>query len=127
MTILRIDSSATLSSSITRELTDKVIARLNAAQVVTRDLAATPLPQITEDWAKARLVPEADRSEAERETLALSDRLIEELHAAQTIVIGLPVYNFGVPASLKAWIDLIARPGETFRYTENGPVGLLKR
>lgn len=122
--LLRVDSSVS-STSTTRALTDQIIAGHMGAQVIQRDLVRTPLPQITEDWAKARLVPAAERSDAERATLALSDTLIAEIKAADTLVIGVPVYNFGIPASLKAWIDLIARPKETFAYTDSGPVGLM--
>ncbi|MFC6639467.1 FMN-dependent NADH-azoreductase [Sulfitobacter sp. JBTF-M27] len=125
MTILRIDSSANTETSVTRDLTDKIVATLGKTSVITRDLAISPLPQITHTWTKAREVPKAERSDAQRAALAQSDALIEELRAAETLVIGLPVYNFSVPAALKAWIDLIARAGETFRYTENGPEGLL--
>ena len=85
----------------------------------------TPLPQIDETWVAANFTPAADRSEAQNARLAQSDALVAELQAADTIVIGLPVYNFGVPAALKAWIDLIARAGVTFRYTAEGPEGLL--
>jgi len=94
--------------------------------VVTRDLADTPLPQITEDWVNANFTPADDRTNAQKAVLAQSDALVAELEAADTVVIGLPIYNFGVPAALKAWIDLVARAGRTFKYTENGPVGLLE-
>ena len=126
MTILHIDSSANLTSSVTRGLTAAVLAKLGDAEVITRDLAKEPLPQITEAWIAAREVPTADRSAEQNALLAQSDALIEELRAADTIVIGAPMYNFSVPASLKAWIDLVARQGETFRYTETGPEGLLE-
>lgn len=126
MTILRIDSSVNTKTSASRDLTDQIIALLPAGEdVVVRDLAAEALPHITQSWAEARLVPEAERTAQERDLLALSDTLIAELHAADTIVIGVPMYNFSVPASLKAWIDLIARPKETFRYSASGPEGLL--
>ena len=126
MTLLRIDSSATLSGSTTRALTDRIVEQLAPANVITRDLAKDPLPQLTQDWIDARSTPDADRSAAQHSVLALSDTLVGELVDAETIVIGLPVYNFSVPASLKAWIDLVARVGVTFRYTPNGPEGLLK-
>ncbi len=126
MSVLRIDSSANTENSITRALTDRIIATLGDADVTVRDLASTPLPQITHTWAQARVTPQTDRSAAQQEVLNQSDELIEEIRAADTIVIGTPVYNFSVPASLKAWIDLIARVGETFRYTDTGPVGLVK-
>ncbi len=125
-TILRIDASARRTGSVSRDLTDDIVARLNAERVITRDLAATPLPQIDETWIGANFTAADDRSEEQRAALEQSDALISELQAADTIVIGLPVYNFGVPASLKAWVDLIARAGVTFRYSENGPKGLLE-
>ncbi|MFD2738175.1 FMN-dependent NADH-azoreductase [Sulfitobacter aestuarii] len=126
MSILRIDSSANTETSITRDLTDRIIATLGDADVVTRDLADSPLPQITHTWAIARSQPEEERSAEQKEALSQSDKLVAELLAADTIVIGAPVYNFSIPAALKAWIDLIARIGVTFRYTENGPEGLVK-
>lgn len=126
MKVLRIDSSANTETSVTRGLTDKIIASLDTETVVTRDLARSPLPQINHTWAVARAVPADERTDAQRAALAQSDALIDEIRSADTLVIGLPVYNFSVPASLKAWIDLVARAGETFRYTEAGPEGLLK-
>jgi len=123
-TILRIDASARKTGSISRELTDKVIERLNTGSVVVRDLA-NAIPQIDEAWIGANFTPADDRSEEQREKLALSDALVGEIKDADTLVIGLPIYNFGVPAAFKAWIDQIARAGLTFKYSENGPVGLL--
>lgn len=124
-TTLRIDASARRNGSVTRDLTDQIIARLAPQQVLRRDLAETPLPQIDEDWVGANFTPPDDRSDAQKARLAQSDALIAELEAADTIVIGLPIYNFGVPAALKAWVDLVARAGVTFRYTAEGPQGLL--
>ncbi|PTX54417.1 FMN-dependent NADH-azoreductase [Litoreibacter ponti] len=125
MTILQIDSSARRTGSVTRDLTAK-LAHALGGQVVHRDLAATPLPQITETWVGSNFTPAAERSPAQREALAQSDALVAELQAADTIIIGLPIYNFGVPAALKAWIDLVARAGVTFKYTPDGPKGLLE-
>ncbi len=122
--VLRIDASARHDGSVSRELTDKVIARLSDVEVTTRDLS-TPLPLIDHTWIGANFTPADDRSDDQKSTLALSDTLIEEIKAADTLVIGLPIYNFGVPSAFKAWIDLVARAGVTFRYTENGPEGLL--
>jgi FMN-dependent NADH-azoreductase len=126
MSILRIDSSANTTDSVTRALTDRIVAKLGDSDVTVRDLAHEPLPQITQTWAVARVTPEADRSAEQIEALVESDKLVAELLAADTIVIGAPLYNFSVPASLKAWIDLVARVGVTFRYTETGPEGLVK-
>jgi len=125
-TLLKVDSSARLMGSITRDLTTRIAERLGAAEVMTRDLAAEPLPLLSEDWVQANFTAADARSETQRTALALSDRLIAELQAADTVVIGLPIYNFGVPAALKAWVDLVARAGVTFRYTETGPQGLLE-
>ncbi|MEM6384629.1 MAG: NAD(P)H-dependent oxidoreductase [Pseudomonadota bacterium] len=125
--ILRIDSSPRRSGSVTRDLNDKVVERFKShgETVVTyRDLA-DPLPLLSEDWIAANFTEAANRSDMQKEALRLSDSLIAELRAADVLVIGLPIYNFGVPGALKAWIDLIARARETFRYGENGPVGLL--
>lgn len=123
-TILRVDGSARTEGSVSRALTDRIIARFNTADVTVRDLA-TPLPQIDEDWVGANFTPAEQRTPAQAQTLALSDALVQELRAADVVVLGVPVYNFSVPAALKAWIDLIARAGETFAYTEAGPQGLL--
>jgi len=125
--ILRIDASARRNGSISRELTDHLITRFTGdgdATLTTRDLTEA-LPLIDEAWIGANFTPAADRSDAQREKLALSDSLVAEVQAADTIIIGTPIYNFSVPASLKAWIDLMARAGLTFRYTENGPEGLI--
>ncbi|AVO36836.1 FMN-dependent NADH-azoreductase [Pukyongiella litopenaei] len=124
-TLLHIDASVRRDGSATRGLTARIVERLDAARVLYRDLGAAPLPLIDDAWVSANFTPADARSEAQRATLALSDDLVAELAAADTIVIGLPVYNFSVPAGLKAWIDLIARAGVTFQYTENGPRGLL--
>ncbi len=95
------------------------------ARLIRRDLAAEPVPHLSEDRFKAFIAPAAERDEGQRAVVAYSDALIDELRAADVVVIGLPMYNFGVPSMLKAYFDHIARSGVTFRYTENGPVGLL--
>lgn len=128
--ILRIDASARNSGSTTRQLADQLVSRLveqgYGASVTRRDLAATPPALLTEAWVGANFTDDADRNEDQKAALSGSDELIAELEAADTIVIGVPVYNFGIPAALKAWVDLIARARRTFRYTETGPEGLLK-
>ncbi len=125
-TVLLINASGTTEGSATRAATAQLIADMAPDKVISRDLAATPLPQVDGTWINARLVPEDDRTETDQAALSLSDDLIAELKEADTVVIGLPVYNFGMPAALKAWVDLIARPKVTFAYTEGGPVGLLE-
>lgn len=128
--ILRIDSSARHTGSTSRQLTDQLVTRLveqgYGAAVTHRDLADTPPALLTETWVGANFTDDADRSDDQKAALAASDEMIAELEAADTIVIGVPIYNFSIPASLKAWIDLIARARKTFRYTEAGPEGLLK-
>lgn len=123
--ILRIDASARRDGSVSRDLSDRIIARFAEADVTARDLAEG-LPLIDEDWVGANFTPAEQRTDAQKAKLALSDTLIEEIKAADTLIIGLPIYNFGVPAALKAWVDLVARAGVTFQYTEQGPKGLLE-
>lgn len=127
--ILAIDASARQQGSISRELTADLIAALEQrhgnVEIVRRDLAAG-LPFVDDEWVAATYTPAEQRSGAQREKLAFSDELVSELAAADVLVIGAPMYNFSVPAVLKAWIDMIARVQLTFRYTENGPVGLLE-
>lgn len=123
-TVLRIDASARHNGSETRALTQRIIDRLAPQSLIQRDLAAA-IPSLDADWLAASWTPEDQRSDAQRETLVLSDSLIAELQAADTLVIGTPIYNFGIPAPLKAWIDQIARAGVTFRYTEAGPEGFM--
>lgn len=125
--ILRIDTSARKTGSVTRDLNDRVIDRFattGPVTVTTRDLA-DGLPLIDETWVGANFAPETDRTDAQRAALSLSDSLIEEVKAADVLVIGVPIYNFGVPTVLKAWVDQVARAGITFRYSDTGPVGLL--
>ena len=126
--ILHINTSARTNGSQSRELSAKLVARLRRPEttVTHRDLGATPPPAVTEDWVNANFTPDQDRTSAQNEILALSDELIAELEAADTLVLGVPIYNFGVPAAFKAWVDMIARARKTFKYTENGPVGLLE-
>lgn len=128
-TILQINASARMSGSVTRELTESLVTRLleksSEAKVISRDVSQG-LPFLDEDWVAANFTDPAERSAEQRMKLALSDTLVSELRTADTIVIGSPIYNFSVPAALKAWVDLIARARETFRYTETGAEGLLK-
>ncbi|MEM6896181.1 MAG: NAD(P)H-dependent oxidoreductase [Pseudomonadota bacterium] len=124
-TLLRIDASARVDGSITRDLTTKVIDHLGAERVITRDLAEG-VPLLTPDWVTANFTPAADRSAKQAQVLAGSDAMVQELIDADTIVIGAPIYNFGVPAALKAWIDQVARAGLTFNYSAEGPKGLLE-
>ena len=125
--ILHIDASARTQGSISRALSQDLVDKLSgpATTVVKRDIGLTPLPIVTENWVGANFTPDADRTPEQVETLQLSDTLIAELDAAYTLVRGVPIYNFGVPAAFKAWVDLVARARKTFKYSEDGPVGLL--
>jgi FMN-dependent NADH-azoreductase len=129
MKLLRIDSSAR-TASVTRQLTARAAKEWKEnypdGDVIHRDLAATQLPPITDDWS-ATHIETSELTPAQRSYLSTSDRLIEELRAADTIVIGAPMYNFSVSSPLKAWIDQIVRLGKTFSYGPNGPQGLLER
>ncbi|MEJ6397374.1 FMN-dependent NADH-azoreductase [Yoonia sp. 208BN28-4] len=124
--ILHIDASARHDDSVSRATTAQIIASLSPTSVVHRDLVAEPLPHVDATWVAARLVPEDERSDTERQSLALSDALVSEIMDADTLVIGMPIYNFGMPAALKAWVDLVARPKVTFAYTPDGPKGLVE-
>ncbi len=124
-TILHIDSSARHTDSVSRDLSARIVAVHPGARVITRDLAETPLPHVTEDWVAANFTPADTRTPAQQAVLAQSDALVAELKEADTVVIGLPIYNFGPPAALKAWADLVARAGTTFQYTPTGPEGLI--
>ncbi|MFW2588624.1 FMN-dependent NADH-azoreductase [Sagittula sp. SSi028] len=124
-TLLRIDASARHEDSTSRALADAVVDRLAPDTTLTRDLSAQAIPQLDAGWLHAAFTGDDQRSDDQRARLALSETLIEELRQADTLLISTPIYNFGIPASLKAWIDMIARAGVTFRYTENGPEGLL--
>ena len=127
--VLHIAASIRSGDSISRSLGNAVVDRITqetGASVTTRDLVAEELPYVSEARFNANLTPAADRTPEQAELAAISDTLIAELQAADTIVIAAPIYNFGVPASVKAWADLVARAGTTFKYTENGPVGLLE-
>lgn len=127
--ILYITASIRSEDSISNRIGRTVLDSLNSdgsASVTTRDLAANDLPFVSAERFAANLTPAAERTPEQAELAAIADTLIGELQAADTIVIASPVYNFGVPASLKAWADLVARAGTTFKYTENGPAGLLE-
>ncbi len=129
MRILEVSASGRRADSISRQLSNELIEALEAregeVEVVRRDLSKG-IPLVDEGWIQANFAPEDERTRDQREALSASDALVEELQAADVIVIGSPIYNFGVPAALKAWVDMIARARKTFRYTADGPEGLLK-
>lgn len=130
MKILQINSSARSAGANSTRLADAITARLKAANpaavVELRDLAAHPHPVLDEAALGALFTPAEQRSPEQAARVALDDALIAQVQSADAIVLGVPMYNFGVPVQLKTWIDAIARAGVTFRYTENGPEGLIK-
>ncbi|MBW8328159.1 MAG: NAD(P)H-dependent oxidoreductase [Thiobacillus sp.] len=126
--VLRVDASARGEGSVSRQLADLMLdelaGRVHGVSVARRDVASG-LPFVDADWVAANLTEPDARNVAQRQVLAQSDDLVAELMAADVLVIATPIYNFSVPASLKAWIDQVARARLTFRYTEYGPEGLL--
>lgn len=123
MTVLHIDTSARANDSNSRILSQYLVEQLNQP-VIQRDLARNPLPPISsEDLIDLHASNEVTR-ESLQQHQAISQELIDELKSADTLVLGLTMYNFGVPVVLKQWIDAICRAGHTFSYTEQGPVGL---
>jgi FMN-dependent NADH-azoreductase len=127
--VLEIAASGRNEGSVSRMLSADVVAALEGRHgsiELTRRELNKGMPFVDDAWINANFTPAEERSAEQRATLAESDALVAELKAADVLVIGAPIYNFGVPAALKAWIDMVARARLTFRYTENGPKGLLE-
>ncbi|MCU1725774.1 FMN-dependent NADH-azoreductase [Pseudomonas sp. 7P_10.2_Bac1] len=127
--VLIVESSARLQDSFSRELTQQFISHWKtlhpADQLTVRDLAANPVPHLDADLLGGWMKPEAQRSAAEQQSLQRSNRLTDELLAADVVVLAAPMYNFAIPSTLKAWLDHVLRAGLTFKYTDTGPQGLL--
>lgn len=113
------------SSKLAQDYVEAWRSRHPQGRVIVRDLATNPLPHLSAERFQAFLAKPEARTPEQRAIVAESDALIDELKAADQIVLGLPMYNFGIPSTLKAWIDHVARAGVTFRYTANGPEGLV--
>ncbi|MFD2367193.1 FMN-dependent NADH-azoreductase [Pseudoduganella sp. GCM10020061] len=130
MNILQINSSARATGSESTRMADAIVAKLAAAHpeatVVRRDLATDPHPVLDQDALSALFTPADARTPEQAARVALDDALIAQVQAADVIVLGAPMYNFGMTVQLKGWFDAIARAGVTFRYTASGPEGLLK-
>jgi FMN-dependent NADH-azoreductase len=128
-TLLHIDSSPLYGRSVSRQLTSAFVTQWKASHpdgtVLVRDLNATPIPPITEEWVGAVFTPEEARTPQQKEQLSLSDSLLAELQEADEYVFGVPMHNFGVPSVLKLWIDQITRVGRTFSYANGTPKGLI--
>ena len=129
MKLLRIDSSAR-RNSVSPQLAERFVETWKkqnpAGEVIERDLANTHLPHITDEWMPAAHSDLANLTPTQRETLSISDALMDELLAADTIVIGAPMHNLTVSAPLKAWIDQVVRAGRTVLWGPNGTEGVLK-
>lgn len=125
--ILQIDASGRGKPSVSRQLSQQIVQKISNDQtkLTYRDVSQG-LPFVDELMIGAYYTQKAERNEEQHHAIAISDTIVEELMAADTVVIGMPVYNFSMPAGFKTWSDLAARVGETFKYTENGPVGLLE-
>jgi len=121
--ILSIQSSGRQDGSVTRKLSATVLEQLGG-DVSERDLT-TSVPHVDGDWIAANFTPSSERTAQQSATLAYSDALVAEVKDADILVLGVPIYNFGVPAAFKAWFDMVARVGVTFKYSDTGPVGLL--
>jgi FMN-dependent NADH-azoreductase len=128
-TLLRIDSSASGENSTSRKLLNEFVTNWLVknpdGKVITRDVDANPLPHFTHETLSALFSPEDQRTAEQKAVVAIGDELIEELKQADVVAISAPIYNFSIPSTLKSYFDYIARAGETFKYTEQGPVGLL--
>ena len=110
---------------LTHQFAEDWKARHPKRRIVERDLCDGTIPYLSESWIEAAYTPEAQRTPAQRDLLALSDTLIAEIFAADVVLLGIPMHNHSVPATFKAWIDQIARVGKTFSYTDKGPKGLV--
>lgn len=128
-TLLQLNSSLFSANGQSSQLSDRFVADWQEAnpdgKVVVRDLAKDPVPHLDGERFGAFLAKPEDRTAQQQSVIDFSDALIDEVRNADVIVLGLPLYNFGVPSQLKAYFDHIARAGVTFRYTDQGPVGLL--
>ncbi|WP_293778247.1 FMN-dependent NADH-azoreductase [uncultured Oxalicibacterium sp.] len=128
--ILLINSSVRQNDSVSRKVTAEFVQKWQAREpgvvVTERDVAAQPLPHLTEQTLGAFFTPAEQRTPEQADIAKLSETLVQELFDADVIVIGAPMYNFSITSGLKAWIDHVARAGVTFKYGESGPVGLLQ-
>jgi len=124
LNVLRIESSIKPQGAVSTKLMDEIIEKLGDTTVTTRDVSSTPA--IDANWIGAVFTPAESRNAEQNDIVAYSDTLINEIQSNDVLVIGVPVYNFNLPARLKNWIDQIARAGVTFQYTETGPQGLIQ-
>jgi len=130
MRILQVNASARSQGAQSTDLANAIVARLRAkhpdAGLKVRDLSRDPVPMLDEEALQALFTPAEKRTPSQAARVAIDDRVIAEVQAADILVLGVPMYNFNISVQLKAWIDALARAGVTFRYTAQGPEGLLK-
>tara|TARA_R110002072_G_scaffold37715_19_gene109976 strand:+ start:1489 stop:2070 length:582 start_codon:yes stop_codon:yes gene_type:complete len=127
MKILKINSSIQTEKSVSRKLVNQLVSKLTNTEknIIERDLA-NGLPLLTQNMVDAFYTPQDNHTDDQKVQVATSDLLIKEIEDSEIIIMGIPIYNFSVPASVKAYFDLIARVGITFKYTDKGPVGLFE-
>lgn len=129
-TLLQINSSVFSdngnSSTLSNEFVQSWLAKHPGGKVIVRDLAKNPVPHLDGANVQAFFTPAESRTAEQQAKVDFSDSLIAELKNADAVVIGVPLYNFGVPSTLKSYFDQLARAGVTFKYTETGPVGLFE-
>ena len=127
--ILYVRSGLFGDASVSNQLADEYLLQLTnkypGSEITTLDLATRPLAHLNAAEFSAWQVPEAQRTTKQQALAAVSDQLVDQLFAHDTLVLAIPMYNLGIPSTLKAWIDRIARAGKTFRYTATGPEGLV--
>lgn len=128
-TLLRLDTSLFSGQGVSTQLSDDLLNQIKKSnselKIIHRNFAEQPIPHLDGEWLNALMTPEENRSEAQQQKVDFSDQLIAELQDSDTIIIGLPMYNFSIPSMLKAWFDHVARAGTTFKYTSTGSEGLL--
>ena len=127
MKILHLDSSARKQESISRKLAKDLVNKIkkNDDEVIYRDISRN-IPFVAGIKGAGFIIPEEERTEDDKKLFKFSDELVDELLAADKIVISTPIYNFGPPAAVKAWFDMVARAGRTFKYEPTGPKGLVE-
>ena len=126
--VLKINASARIKNSVSRELSDFVIEKLMADnnQLIVMERQLDNLPFVSETMTEAMFTSDQKRTSVMQDSLTTSNMLVAELKSVDVLVIGLPIYNFGIPANLKAYIDQVTRAGETFRFSNDGPIGLIQ-
>lgn len=121
-----VKSSDANSSQLTNRFLQQWVEKNPQSTIVQRDMATDPVPHLNEEMVSVFFTPEQQRTAEQQSLVSYSDKLVRELKESDVLVLGVPMYNFGIPSTLKAWIDHVARAGITFSYTEQGPKGLLQ-